>query len=313
MGLAGSIKSVSATHQTFMQQPVQPDGPTIVYPLFCEECEFDRDGNQVRSGLLDNGHFRGDLKREVRDDAGRVQQEVWENEKGEVTSRHVYTNGPVGKVQDDFYLGERLFNTTTFRYDSRGNVIESNGYKPDGTLDSHNEATFDERGNQLESVSAGPGDIYYHAIQTYNSKSGNLESFTSLNRDGSVRLRFRVNEDTVVSFWQQAGDKRTYGSGICFADDDGTERDCRDYDSDGSYNTTHYTFTDKTKRNPLRVTLYDSGHRVIMEAEYEYEMDAFRNWTKRTIWIRTGDTGERQLLEKDTRTLTYYPDSVKQR
>jgi len=74
-----------------------------------------------------------------------------------------------------------------------------------------------------------------------------------------------------------------------------------------SCTTIHYTFTDKTKRNPVKVTLYGTDHQVAMEADYDYELDAFGNWTKRTVWVQTQESGERQLIEKDIRTLTYYP------
>ena len=306
MGFAGPIKSVSTTRQTYMQEPAQPDGPTIIYSLPCGECEFDRDGNEVRSGWMDNGHFSGNTERKILDGQGRVQEEIWENEKGDVTSRNVYTNGPAGKAQAEIYMNGKLFNTSTFKYDSQGNVIESSTFKPDGTLESHNWSRFDERGNEIESVSEGPGDIYYDVIQTYNPKTGHLESFTSLNRDGSLRLWLRMNENTVLSYWQQPGDKHIYGSGVYFDDDNGTERDDREYNSDGTYITTHYTFTDKSKRNPVKVTLYGTDHQVVMEADYEYELDAFGNWTKRTLWVWTRESGERQLLEKDARTLTYY-------
>ena len=308
IGFTGPIKSVSSTHQTFMPQPVQPDGPTVIYPLFCEECEFDREGNQVTIGMLVNGTFVGSHKGQVRDEQGRVQEEVEENEKGDMTSRHVYTNGPSGKLQDDFYMNGKLFNTTTFRYDGRGDVISSDVKKPDGTLDSHTEGTLDSRGNQLETLTVGPGDTYWHILETYNRDTGNLESFSSLNRDGSPRLWFRLDGDKVVSFWQQPGEKHTYGSGICFDDDGGTRRECRDYNSDGTYLTTDYSFTDKKKHNPVNVTLYDTEHQVVLAADYEYEVDLFGNWTKRTVWVRQGQSGQRELYEKDTRTLTYYSD-----
>ncbi|MGD0220672.1 MAG: hypothetical protein ABSC73_09505, partial [Acidimicrobiales bacterium] len=302
MGFAGPVKSVSTTQQAFLQQPAQPDGFAIIFPLFCGECEFDRDGNQVRSGWMGNGQFSGNAKRETRDGLGRVQEEIWENEKGELMSRHVYANGPEGRTQDDSYVDGKLFKTTTFAYDSRGNIIEADVYNPDGTLESRHRSTFDERGNEIESVSEGPGDIYYDVVETYNPRTGHLESFTSLNRDGSMRLWLRLNDDTVLSYWQQPGDGRTYGSGICFGDDDAAERDCREYNWDGTYTTTHYTFTDKTKRNPAKVILYDAEHQAVMEADYEYELDAFGNWTKRTVWVQTRESGERQLLEKDART-----------
>jgi hypothetical protein len=308
MGFAGPIKAASTTCQTFMQQPAQPDGQAIIYQHTCGEYEFDKDGNQVRSGWMTDGHFSGSVEHRILDGLGRVQEEIWENEKGDVISRHVYTNGPAGNVQDDSYMNGKLVNSTTRTYDDRGNDIESNSYKPDGSLESRYWSRFDERGNELESVTEGPGDIYYDVIRTYNQKTGHLESFTSLNRSGSMRLWLRVNDDTVLSFWQQPGDdKHTYGSGICFADDNWTERDCREYNWDGTYTTTHYTFTDKSKRNPLRATLYGTDHQLVMEADYEYQLDAFGNWTKRTVWVQTQESGQRQLLEKDARTLKYYP------
>jgi hypothetical protein len=203
-------------------------------------------------------------------------------------------------------MNGKLFSTSTFSYDSQGNVVESSTYKADGSLESCHWSRFDERGNELESVSEGPGDTYFDVIQTYNPRTGHLESFTSLNRDGSMRLWFRADDYAVLSYWQQPGDKRTYGSDIYFDDDNGTERDCREYNWDGTYATTHYNFTDKTKRNPVKATLYGTDHQIVMETDYEYGLDAFGNWTERTLWVQAGESGEPQLLEKNVRTLTYY-------
>ena len=49
LDFAGPVKSVTTTRQTFIREPMQPDGPTIIHPLFCEECGFDRQGNEVTS------------------------------------------------------------------------------------------------------------------------------------------------------------------------------------------------------------------------------------------------------------------------
>jgi hypothetical protein len=301
MGFAGPIKAVSTVQQTFMRQPIQPDGPTIIYPLFCVDCEFDQQGNEVMEST------GGGVERIILDAQGRVKEEISENQDGEVVCRTAYTNGPAGKVQSDEYRDGKLFSTSTFAYDGQGNMVESSTYKPDGTLESQTWSRFDEHGHELESISEGPGDMYYDVIKTYNPRTGHLESFTSLNRDGSMRLSFRLDEDAVLSYWQQPGDERTYGSDICFADDNGTEQDCREYNWDGTYATIHYAFTDRTKRNPANVILYDTERQLVMEADYEYELDAYENWMKRTVWVRTRESGERQLLEKDTRTLTYYP------
>jgi hypothetical protein len=141
MGFDGPIKSVSTTYQTFMQQPATLDGHPIIYSLSCGECEFDRAGNQVKSGWMDNGHFSGNVEHKILDELGRVREEIWENEKGEVTSRNLYTNGPAGMVRDDSFVNGKLFNTATYTYDSHGNVVESNSYKPDGTLESKEDMT----------------------------------------------------------------------------------------------------------------------------------------------------------------------------
>ena len=50
-------------------------------------------------------------------------------------------------------------------------------------------------------------------------RTGHLQSTVSLNRDGSIRLWTRANDDTVLSYWQQPGHERTYGSDMCFSDD----------------------------------------------------------------------------------------------
>ena len=302
LGFAGPVKSVSTTFQTFMPEPIQPSGYSVIYALSCEQCDFDTHGTEVRSKT------GGSLVRKSLDAEGRVQEEITENEEGEATYRTLYTNGLAGKLEQDTYLDGKLVHNSTFRYDSQGNMVEWNVHKPGGTLESHSWSTFDGRGNELESVSDGPGDTYFDIVQTYNPQTGHLESFTSLNRDGSVHLYFRMNDDTVLSYWQQPGNHRnSHGNDVCFENDDRTERNCRDYNLDGTYTMVRYVFTDKSKRNPLKATLYGTDHQVVMAAYYDYELDTCGNWTRRTVRIQTGESGERRLLEKDARTLTYYP------
>jgi antitoxin component YwqK of YwqJK toxin-antitoxin module len=62
-------------------------------------------------------------------------------------------------VQGETYVNGNLLSTATFSYDGQENMVES--YKPDGTVESHNWSRFDERGNVIESISEGPGEIYF--------------------------------------------------------------------------------------------------------------------------------------------------------
>src|SRR5579862_8827129 len=102
-GFAGPIMSVSTTHQEFMPKPEQPDYATIFYPVPCGECAFDKEGNETMTGWGENS---GTSYRHVRLDAsGMVAEEWWQNEKGEELGRHVYANGPYGKLSDEAYQG----------------------------------------------------------------------------------------------------------------------------------------------------------------------------------------------------------------
>jgi hypothetical protein len=299
LGFVGPVKSVATTTQTFMREPTLPGGPAIIYPLFCPNCEFDRNGNMVRS-MTGNQQ-----QRTIRDAQGRIKEQIGENENGEATWREVHTYSP-DKMESEDYRDGSLFRRSESTYDDRGNLIESSTYLPDGSLDSYNWNKFDERGNLIEFRAEGPGSLYYDVLQTYDTRAGHLQSTISLNRDGSIRLWSKVNDETVLSYWQQPSDERTYGSDICFSDDNNAVRDCREYKWDGTYLTTHYDFTDSTKRNPLKAVLTGADGDLVLEADYEYEFDRHGNWTRRTVWVRTQESGDRQLLEKDSRTLTYY-------
>ena len=251
LGFVGPVQSVSTTTQTFMREPSQPGGPTIIYPLFCVNCEFDRNGNQIGSTTGNQ------QQRTIRDAQGRVEEQTGENENGEVTWREVRTYGPSTMHSEDYRDGS-LFRTTEFTYDGPGNVVESSTYLPDGTVESQSWNKFDERGNLIEFVQEGPGKLYSHAVQTYDPHTGHLQSLMSLNRDGSMRLWTTVNDTTVLSYWQQSGDESTYGSDVCFGDDSKTMRDCREYKWDGTYSAVHYDFTDRARHNPLKAVLSDA-------------------------------------------------------
>ena len=103
-------------------------------------------------------------------------------------------------MQSETYINGKLFSTVTFDYDSQGNTVESAGYKADGTLEPRARSRFDARGNVIESVSDGPGDNYCDVIEPHNQHTGEPESFTRLDRDGSVWLSFTTNGRTVLSY-----------------------------------------------------------------------------------------------------------------
>jgi hypothetical protein len=109
----------------------------------------------------------------------------------------------------------------------------------------------------------------------------------------------------VTSYWQQPSDKHEYGSSVCF-DTGPKQKECESHDPDGTMWHTSETFADERKRDPSRVELRDETDQVEMAADYECEFDGHGNWTKRSVWIWTPESGDRKLLEIDTRTITYW-------
>src|ERR1019366_6002615 len=79
------IRIAMITFQTFMPEPIQPSGHSIIYRLSCEQCDFDTHGTEVRSKI------GGSLVRKSLDAEGRFAEEITENEEGEATYRTLYT------------------------------------------------------------------------------------------------------------------------------------------------------------------------------------------------------------------------------
>lgn len=69
----------------------------------------------------------------------------------------------------------------------------------------------------------------------------------------------------------------------------------------------HYDYLDAKRRNPQSVERRDEAGELSYAAYYEYEIDAHRNWTHRTIWVWSQSLGERKLYETDSRAISYGP------
>src|ERR1700675_2238483 len=88
-GLFGPIRSVSAREERAQIEWHQPDGPSVALPVSCQECEYDLDGNRIKTEQIIDGEFRGDVVRFLRDSTGKVIERIAENYKGEMYRREV--------------------------------------------------------------------------------------------------------------------------------------------------------------------------------------------------------------------------------
>jgi hypothetical protein len=217
-GFNGGVTSVSTKTVILDPQPQQPDnGFAVVYPIWCEVCDYDEEGNSIRRGQNWETGFVGETTRYVRDDNGSVRQQIVENERGELDRRVML--GPFGRTEEEFYQHGALQSKNIYRYDESGNMIEWLTSDADGVQTASTTATFDQQGNVSEQFDRGPeGGFLLHFTQSFDPDS-DAQSFTNYNEDGTVRLTFTAKANKITNYWQQPSDKREYGSGFCFNDE----------------------------------------------------------------------------------------------
>src|SRR5260370_35644825 len=66
-GLFGPIRSISTRQETYQVDWGQKDAKAAVLGIACWECEYDREGNRIKSGGIVDGEFRGDSILIIRD------------------------------------------------------------------------------------------------------------------------------------------------------------------------------------------------------------------------------------------------------
>jgi hypothetical protein len=298
-GFKGAVKSVFTEEQIVSHTwPHQPDGPSIIYPAGCEVCEYDNDGNAIARGQKRETGFVGERIQYVRDENGKVSQQIVENEKGQLVSK--FAMGSLGKIEEEFYQNGVLQSRNEYRRDESGNPIETVSYDAHGIQTARTSASFDEDGTVTEEYDYGPKNKFrLHFTESYDPET-TVQIFTNYNEDGTVRLTFTAKGERVVSYWQKSSDQHEFGSTVCF------KTGCESHYVDGTSFRTVTTLPDGDTRNPRRIELRDDTEQAQMAADYEYEFDSHGNWTKRSIWVWTRESGERQLLEIDSRTLSYW-------
>lgn len=298
-GFKGAVKSVSTEREVVSHNwPREPDGPAIIYPAACDVCEYGEEGNAVLRGQNWETGFVGEKIHHVRDENGKVSQQIVENEKGELVRNIII--GPLGKTEEEFYLHGVLQSRNRYSYDPDGNIVEWLTYDAHGVQTARTTATFEEQGTVTEQFDYGPKNKFLlHFRQSYDPET-EVQIFTNYNEDGTVRLTFTAKGERVVSYWQLPSDKHELGSTVCF------KSGCDSHNLDGSAFRTVTTVEDGGRRNPRRIELRDDTDQPEMAADYEYEFDGHGNWTKRSVWVWTRESGERQLVEIDSRTLSYW-------
>ena len=302
-GLFGPVKSVSTRSEVANPEPQRPyhGDYGLIDPSWCSVCEYDEQGRHVRQGQEGETGFVGETTQYVSDENGQIREQVVFNEKGDLV--RLVTMGLFGMTDLRSYYHGVLQSRNRIHYDEDGRQIEFSTFDAKGIQTANTIMLRDARGRVSEQWDFGPNnDILLHFIDFYDPET-DVQTFTSFNADGTVRVTFTARNDKVVSYWQE-GDTSEFGSGVCFG---GTgEQTCYSYKPDATFEQT-ITRRDVDKRNiPIHAEFHDTNDQVQMTVDYEYEFDSLRNWTKRVVWAWTPELSERLLIRTDSRALTYW-------
>ena len=107
------------------------------------------------------------------------------------------------------------------------------------------------------------------------------------------------------SFWEQTPDPQ-FGDNFTRWWPDG-ELDNYVCHKDGcEISYLHFDYLDAEKRNPTSAEWRDSEGNLKLAAYYDYQIDAYGNWTRRAVSVWSPSLGERKLYETDSREIEYW-------
>ena len=306
--LTGPVKCVS-TETTAATDVVwsQPGGPSLVIPIWCQECEFDVNGNRTKFGQIFNGRFEGETVQLLLDGQGHVTERIAQDPvTGETIRREIA--GPFGNTEESSYRAGMLQSRIVYTYDQYGHRIDSLTLDGVGTQQDRSIVHTDKDGNDTERWDYGKeGELRLHFRQTFDPKT-KVEQFTSFDESGSVKLTWTLTGGQLSSFWESSGSQSEFGDG--FSEDIGNDT-FRTYqchsDQTCEHSFVHYVYLDANRRNPKSVEWRDESGELLYAAYYDYELDSHRNWTHRTIRVWSKSLGEQKLYETDSRVISYWP------
>ena len=304
--LAGPVKSVSSsTIQAADVKWQQPEGPTMVAPVWCHHCEYDPYGNKTKSGQVMERKFYGERIRLVRDDNGNVTDRYFYDVSTGDLRRHDLV-GPYGKTEQNVYTGGKLRYRTTYAYDQYGNMTEMRSFDAAAESQGYTLTAFTQDGTLLKgSTYTKDNKVSYE--QTYDPET-ELQHFTNYDELGKVNLTWTVAKGKMISFWEP-GDSSPNNFGEHFTEPEGAGN-VDDYachsDLHCDLSHVHYEYLDGDKHTPLSAEWRDAEGNLKSAAYFEYEVDVYHNWTTRKVWVWSPDLGLRTLSETDARVISYW-------
>ena len=302
--LSGPVASVFTKTKWSGVRWQQPGGPTLLIPIWCAVCEYDRDGVRTKTGQVLNGAFVGQTIEFIRDDQGRVTDHLVVNTSGKLDSHEVI--GPLGKTEETDYINGKISLHQTYSYDRHGCITSQESF--DGSGKRENKFLITRRPDGTFTGRSDWGENGQLSSKHSFDPETATEHFTTFDESGMVKLTFTVVEGKLASFWELPNSPSQYGDNFTETDENGDRVNyaCNST-SKCDVSHVHYEYlAPQEKRNPLSAEWRDSEGSLRYAVYYEYETDSFRNWTHRQVWVWSSGMAERKLYENDSREITYW-------
>jgi hypothetical protein len=302
-GITGPVRSAVTTTGKVQFDFREPDVPSLILPTGPGVADYDRQGNRVRAGQILGGAFHGDSIRITQDGTGETEK-IFENEKGQIVEHDLI--GPNGVNEAEWRQDGKLTRRDVRTYDGNGHMSGLRSYDGNGKETMNSIAISDAAGNYTEQWDYGPNKTFrLHVLQTYDPDR-DVTDFLSFNEDGTVKLSFRTQGTKVLAFWEAPGAGHTLGSDFWLSPV-GNVQTAYSCHQDGSCDRIVTTYLDDAHENARRIERYNSSGALQVAVDYEYQLDSFGNWTRRSVFIWSQTLGERKSYETDLRTLQYWP------
>ncbi len=282
----------------------QPEGPSIVYPVFFTALEFDHNGNRVMAGeILPNGNFFGEIITNIRDPGGHITQRIYTDfASGKLSHEDWF--GPYGILRSDTYIRGELFQRQLCTYEEQGRMSTCTTQDAKGTVIEARVMKTANDGQVVKESTVGheAGELFDEEIDNKN----NSHLFERFDENGKPELQSSIRQGKVDSFWAASNKGNQWGSNSTnFTNpSDASRTSCTNNGCTTSH--IHYEFVDKAKRQPLSAEWKDANDKLIYAAYYEYVFDSHGNWVRREVWIISPSHPNRTFYETDMRTITYW-------
>lgn len=302
--LDGPVASVSTTAVYSHVKWQQPDGPTLLIPIWCWDCEYDRDGTRTKSGNVIDGSFAGQITKLIRDENGHVTDQLVIDTRTRQIDSHAVM-GPFGKTAQINYINGKEDLRQTFSYDQYGHMTDWVTFDSTGRQKGRTLMTLEPDGTLTERSSWGEnGQLSTHI--TFDPDTA-VEHYTTFDQFGIVKLTFTMVAGELSSFWESPDSPTQPGDNFTKVEANGDHENyaCNN-ESRCNVSDIHYEYLDPKNRNPLSAEWRDSENNLRFAVYYNYQADTFRNWTRREVWVWSSDLGKRTLYETDSRQITYW-------